>query len=253
MEPHTDTSTDGPPAELDAFAAVMRSVLRTRHDSPGDGPEALESWTRADGYVWQWTTDEGQWRVSAGGLGDPRPLLHGPGGIWRVTAGADEQGAGVVLVVLRAGGAIGAGLTCQGCGAGYLPPAAPAPHHATLTLHPGGAMVNGERFTVTAPAVDPPRAVLFRPTDEVPELPAGYVPVRTTSHEPDPAGMWEVLLPDGYHKHRYDPTRRCLVPYESTEGDPDPLSGSRETMLLLFEPGQDPTGPLFQVKQRVAA
>lgn len=92
--------------------AAMRSVLRTSHDSPGDGPEALEERVPGDGWSWRWTTDAGAWRVTVGGAPNPRPVVHGPAGVWQVDGNTGEHAAGVVLVLLRAAGA--------------LPPAAPA-------------------------------------------------------------------------------------------------------------------------------
>lgn len=149
MEPHTDR-----PAGLEEFAAAMREVLRTRHDSPSAGPDALEERTTSGGYVWSWSTGVGLWRVAAGEATDPRPLLHGPGGIWRVGVDLGEHSARLTLVMLRAAGAIppappadqayrympccyadpttalyaaGGRLVCDACGTRYAPPAAAAP------------------------------------------------------------------------------------------------------------------------------
>lgn len=222
MDPH-DTIDAAPSPGLAEFAEVMRSVLRTRHDSPGDGPEALETWTRADGCVWSWTAG-GRWRVTAGGAVDPRPLLHGPGGIWRVDAEPGAQGADLVLLMLRAASA--------------LPPPTAARRVAAREMY---AVVGGRRFPATPPP-EPKRAVLLRASDPAPELPAEHVAVWATSDAPDDEGRWEVTLPDGSgQRTTYDPARRCLVPYATEDGG---------TALLLFEPDQLP-GHAYPARRRV--
>ncbi|MEU7590600.1 hypothetical protein AB0A95_30460 [Micromonospora sp. NPDC049230] len=217
MHPHTTTAlAERPSPELDLFAAAMRSVLRTRHDSPGTGPEALEEHTLVGGFVWRWTTDAGTWRVTAGEVADPRPLLHGPGGVWRVDA-RPEDATELVLVLLRAAGALPTE---------DLPL---APVH-TINVRPGGATIGGRHFTVPVHQ-EPRRAVLLTLSDPAPMLPEGYVAVRATADEPDEQGRWDVVMPDGYHHHTYDPAARCLVPYQTSDDG---------TELLLFEPGQQP-------------
>jgi hypothetical protein len=231
MEPDPTSSTptvaELPPA-LVGFARAMRSVLRTRHDSPAGGPEAVETWTPAGGCVWQWSTPAGLWRVTAGEASDPRPLLHGPGGWWRVDYPADAYGADLVLVMLRAAGAI------------------PSPTGGEVRPGPARAVVRG-RAVVASPAHEPWRAVVYRASDPEPEVPFGYVTVRATGDEPDEQGRWAVTLPDG-RAHTYDPAApRYLVPYEDPTGEAHPLSGARRTMLLIFEPGQRPGVRAFMV------
>lgn len=222
MHPHTDTA-EQPAPELEAFADVMRSVLRTRHDSPGDGPEALETWGPADGYCWRWTSEEGQWRVAAGEVVDPRPLLHGPGGIWRTNV-APEHAGDLVLLMLRAAGAIPADDVAL-------------VHPRLVRFRRGGVRVRGQHFVLEQPDAEPRRALVLRPDDPAPvPVPEGYVVVRATVEEPDEHGRWEVTLPDGYHRHVYDPSRRCLVPVSTENGG---------TELLLFEPDQHPGRVFF--------
>lgn len=219
MHSHTSTAlAERPTPELDAFVAAMRSVLRTRHDSPGTGPEALEEHTALGGFVWRWTTDAGAWRVTAGETTDPRPLLHGPGGMWRVDA-VPAAAVDLVLVMLRAAGAL------------PVDEMPLAPVHA-IGARAATAVVSGRGFVPPLLRQEPLRAVLLTASDPVPELPAGYVAVRAVGDQPDDDGRWDVVLPDGYHHHTYDPAaRRCLVPYQTADD---------ATELLLFEPGQQP-------------
>lgn len=285
--PHDTTTAAG----LAAFTDAIRGVLRTRYNSPGGAPEALENWDRVDGRVWRWSTDGGLWRVAAGAAADPRPLVHGPDGYWRVDAQPGEHAAGLVLVLLRAGGAIppaapvdqaarympccfagleeaqarGRDLVCGACGTPFLPPIVaeqiptqaellaavrPSPavaallaatpyevedhrldeqHPRQVTLRPRTAVVRGKPFTPAATA-EPLRAVLYRPSDPVPEVPAGHLAVPAVADQPDDQGGWEVTMPDGWRRI-YDPARSVLMPYE-TEGG--------ATALLLFEADQLP-------------
>lgn len=141
---YLDASRDGKHSPgLDEFVAIMRSVLRTRPGSPVDGPEALESWSRADGYVWRWSTPHGLWRVDVGGVVDPRPLLHGPDGIWRVDAPPCEHAGDLVLLLLRVAGAIPAAVTA-------VDPT------RQVAVRPGrAAVVHGERHAAPPPVYAP--------------------------------------------------------------------------------------------------
>ncbi|WP_431935836.1 hypothetical protein [Micromonospora sp. RP3T] len=223
------SDTDQPtPADqspgVTVVVAAMRALLRTRHDSPGDGPEALEEWTGVEGWSWRWSTDAGLWRVTVGGTSDPRPALRGPAGYWRVDAEPGPVAVDQILALLGVADAVPAE---------QLPPAPPA---AGLNLPRVSSrrrlLIRGETFTADPQMAEPVRALVRRAGDPDCEVPDGYTVVRAVADEPDEHGRWLVTLPDGYHQHRYDPAgRRCLVPYDA---------GDDRTALLLFEPGQKP-------------
>ncbi|MFI7608886.1 hypothetical protein ACIBTV_27750 [Micromonospora sp. NPDC049366] len=233
MYPHRGTTADGEPIPgLAEFADAMRAVLRTRYDSQVDGPDALESWTRGDGYAWRWSTSVGMWTVTAGGLVDPRPLLRGPGGIWRVDAAPDTAGAAVVVVMLRAAGGLPVAAGAEPATAVVVDAPTMANPGAQVALRrPVVGVVRGDLIPAAPAVAEPLRAVLYTPSQPLPVVPAGHVPVRTASNRPDDDGRWEVTMPDGMRRH-YDPTRSVLMPYET---------GTGSTALLLFDAPPQPT------------
>lgn len=239
-----DRDADDEPG-LVMFAAAMRCVLRTRPGSTADGPDALETWTRADGYVWRWSTPAGMWRVTVGGAADAKPLLHGPGGFWRVDAEPGEYAVGLVLLMLRSAGAVPpapqpAAVLAEGW---QRPPTALAEFARRraeragglvpsnrVSVQPGAAVARGEQVTGRPYTVEPLRAVLFRPSDPAPTVSAGYVAVPVTADRPYADGRWEIVMPDGMLRS-YDPARRALIPY---------ATGSGGTGYVLFETDQLP-------------
>jgi len=163
---------------LATFVDQVRSVLHIRTTSPVREPDAIETWSEGNGYMWTWTAGydrfRGQWTIHAGAPLDPAPVLTCPAGVWRFRR-PDRATGDKLLMLLRLAGGI---------------PAQPNPANpADWDRRPTGRTLQ--------PGESPLRdAVLVRDGTRIPNLPDGYVPVFLVG-EPDGDWIQEVVMPDG--------------------------------------------------------